>query len=453
MNSSNKTYDLWNYRKIVTKEDIKQLLGDEKINITSRIQLLTPAVATDLKNDAQSGGRGVVSYMSLVDGADTKKTEYSEYIENQSKIMKDIGVWKPVIPNMEILPKFSWFLQFKFILEKPMISKDNEIFYIIDNPVCKEKIFKVPMYPASSWKGRLRWVASKNWIEYDRSAEGRLRLSLLFGDETGEEEVRGLSAYLDTAHHESKTQYREMLKQAFGIGSDEDMPHHAGKLYFYPTFFNHIGLEVINPHDRKTRAGTKPIYFECVRRGADGYFSLLFVPRDNSDYSVIGIIQDIRVTLNALSDMFLLYGFGAKTASGFGIAKPEIVDGRLILRAKGLETSQKEIDKPQPPEESYGKYLNEDGSVKEEFRGSGDAGLLSRTEYGKKGKQLGAGSRGEFKEFRHWYGAHGEQWQKYLKSRDAPASEWPIWTFTDFEELVKLADQIESSLNQQEESQ
>ena len=452
MNSSNKTYDLWNYRKIVTKEDIKQLLGDEKINITSRIQLLTPAVATDLKNDAQSGDRGVVSYMSLVDGADTKKTEYSEYIENQSKIMKDIGVWKPVIPNMEILPKFSWFLQFKFILEKPMISKDNEIFYIIDNPVCKEKIFKVPMYPASSWKGRLRWVASKNWIEYDRSAEGRLRLSLLFGDETGEEEVRGLSAYLDTAHHESKTQYREMLKQAFGIGSDEDMPHHAGKLYFYPTFFNHIGLEVINPHDRKTRAGTKPIYFECVRRGADGYFSLLFVPRDNSDYSVIGVIQDIRIILKAMADMFLLYGFGAKTSSGFGIAKPEIVDGRLILRAKGLETSQKEIDKPQPPED-FKEFLNEDGSVREIFRGSGKAGLLSDNEYGKKKEKLSDVSGRKFKRFRRWCDENKEQRQKYLKSRDAPASEWPIWTFTDFEELVKLADQIESSLNQQEESQ
>ncbi|RZN14849.1 MAG: hypothetical protein EF812_04345 [Methanosarcinales archaeon] len=452
MNSSNKTHDLWNYRKIVTEEDIKQLLGDEKINVPSRIQLLTPAVATDLKDHARSGDRGVVSYMSLVDNADTKKTEYSysKYIENKSEIMKDIGVWKPVIPNMEILPRFSWFLQFKFILEKSMTSKDDEIFYIIDNPVCKEKIFKVPMYPASSWKGRLRWVASKNWIEHDGSAEGRLRLSLLFGDETGEEGGRGLSVYLDNAHNESKAQYRKMLKQVFGIGSNEDMPHHAGKLYFYPTFFNRIGLEVINPHDRKTRAGTKPIYFECVPMGADGHFSLLFVPRDNSDYSVIGVIQDIRFTLKALSDMFLLYGFGAKTSSGFGVAKPDLTEGNIILKAVGIEANQKEIEKPQPPEEVYEKYLNENGSVKEEFRGSGKAGLLSSPEYHEKGNQLGGGGFKEFGRFKQWYVKSSERWQKHLKSKDAPAPEWPNWTFSSFKELAELAEQIEKSLNPQE---
>ena len=46
------------------------------------------------------------------------------------------------------------------------------------------------------------------------------------------------------------------------------------------TFFDLIDVEVINPHSRKTRAGTHPIYLECVPQGAKGTFSLLYVPFD-----------------------------------------------------------------------------------------------------------------------------------------------------------------------------
>lgn len=103
-----------------------------------------------------------------------------------------------------MLPAHSAFLQFQFSLASPYISRDDEIFHINDNPVRKDKVFKVPMVAGTSWKGNLRWIATHllvlRWHETqdtEQLAEGRFRLTLLFGDEVGEGENRGLTKYLD----------------------------------------------------------------------------------------------------------------------------------------------------------------------------------------------------------------------------------------------------------------
>ena len=43
------------------------------------------------------------------------------------------------------LPKHSFAIWFKFKLEAPYFSKDDDEFYIIQNPILKETNFKVPM--------------------------------------------------------------------------------------------------------------------------------------------------------------------------------------------------------------------------------------------------------------------------------------------------------------------
>lgn len=104
----------------------------------------------------------------------------------------------------------------------------------------------------------------------------------------------------------------------------------------YPTFFDLIDVEVINPHSRKTKAGTHPIYLECVPTGAKGTFSLLYVPFD-----LIGRPQeevctqaerDLNVVAEAVSAMMLDYGFSAKRTSGYGTAEDEISDGVVWTR-------------------------------------------------------------------------------------------------------------------------
>ncbi len=321
--------------------------------------------------------------------------------------------------DFSYLPEYSFTLQFTFTLEKPYISRDEQDFYIIDNPIRKDRVFGLPYVAPSSWKGSLRAALWQNGHEAENDGIRRI-----FGNER-------------------TTKEQEELK--------------AGRLHIFPTFFKEKDLEVINPHDRKTRVGKNPIFIESVPKDASSLFTLLYVP-----FNLIGkeekkikkqVSEDIQLLVSGLKAMFMDYGFGAKTSSGYGIAKSDLTEGNIILKAVGIETSQEEDTKIHEPEESFKKYLNENGSVKEDFKDSGDVSLLTNPEYGERGQQLGGGSLKEFKRFRRWYKDYGVEWQKHFKYRDILAPEWPIWTFTDFEELVKLADQIESSLNQQEESQ
>lgn len=309
--------------------------------------------------------------------------------------------------NLSILPKYSFAIQFNFRLAKPYISKDEQEFYIIDNPIRKDKVFGLPFVAPSSWKGSLR---SALWqLGYKEENE---HIQRLFGNERATE---GESSF------------------------------QKGRLHIYPTFFNKKSLEVINPHDREKRTGSKPIYFESVPIDVKGVFSLLCIPFDKLGEEIPHqATSDLKLLCEGLHAMFMVYGFGAKTSSGFGTAESELTDGKIVLNVKDIETSKKKEVQIQPSDKSFEKYLNVDGSVKEKFKGSGEAGLLSNDKYGKMKQQLGGGNFSEFKRFRHWYGQYAEQWQKHLQSKSAPKPDWPTWTFKNFDELQKQAEEIRS---------
>lgn len=52
-------------------------------------------------------------------------------------------------PEIGDFPPDSWFLTITFNLDKPYLSKDDRELYIIDNPVKKEWVFRVPYIAAS----------------------------------------------------------------------------------------------------------------------------------------------------------------------------------------------------------------------------------------------------------------------------------------------------------------
>ncbi|CAD7774099.1 hypothetical protein FHEFKHOI_01503 [Candidatus Methanoperedenaceae archaeon GB50] len=311
--------------------------------------------------------------------------------------------------NISVLPKYSFLIQFKFTLEKPYISRDEQEFYIIDNPIRKDKVFGLPYVASTSWKGSLRAALWQNGHKEDD-----VQINRIFGNKREIEE-----------HTELK----------------------AGRLHLFPTFFDRIGLEIINPHDKERRVGEYPIRIEAVPGGTSGIFTLLYVPFDligkNEEEFNNQISKDVWIIAQGLKAMFRDYGFGAKTSSGFGIAKPELTEGKLALKVEGIDINQKEEATIQEPEDGFKKYLNSDGIVKEEFKGSGDAGLLSNNEYSETGEKYGGGSLTEFKKFRRWYGRYGEKWQQQLKNTHA---EWPIWWFESFDELVNVATEIKESL-------
>ena len=246
-------------------------------------------------------------------------------------------VINPFPPDLSIFPPGSWAIQISFTLRKPYISRDDTDFYILDNPVKKEWVFKVPYVAPSQWKGALRAAMVRQLVEWWQSqdtknpkefARRRFRMVLLFGDEKGEESgsIKGLAKYLDeVGGDETARLFREKVRKYFGIPEDKPMPHFQGYLHFYPTFFDKIGMEVINPHDRKTGTSAKgPIYFECVPAGTRGVFTVLYVPSDLSDKPEEAQNQakrDLKAVLRGLYAMFKRYGFGAKTSSGYGVVK------------------------------------------------------------------------------------------------------------------------------------
>lgn len=212
------------------------------------------------------------------------------------------------LPVLDNLPANSFLIHFTFTLQKPYLSKDDNEFHIIDNPLAREKVFRWPMVRPSGWKGSLRHALWQLGYQEDNE-----QIQRIFGETRGD----------DTGQ--------------------------AGRLYLYPTFFNQSGLEIINPHDRENRVGKNPILLECVSVGATGTFTLLYVPFDRIGEDTQEIRQqvadDLQLVAEGIQAMMTTYGFGAKTSSGFGLAADSLQGGRL--QVAGLEAPE-EAPPPQP---------------------------------------------------------------------------------------------------------
>mgnify|MGYP001116825348 CR=1 FL=1 len=274
----------------------------------------------------------------------------------------------PALPDLASLPACSFALQFTFTLLKPYLSQDDTDWHILDNPVKKDKVFGLPMVAPTGWKGALRAAMTQelaSGLNEDEQENGsdfvkrRLWLYRLFGNEDAsiaaflnralarhrvgplpedaddrqrEEWQKRIAAETERAAQEFDVLLRE---QGYRRGNVEGF---QGRLRFYPTFFTQTGLEVINPHSRESGAGKHPLYFECVPIGAQGTFTLLYVPFDlmgePADKAHTELANDLTAVAEGIGAMLTIYGFGAKTSSGFGVTDNQVTDGRLTVRTE-----------------------------------------------------------------------------------------------------------------------
>ncbi len=170
-------------------------------------------------------------------------------------------------------PQPATLIKINFTLKTPYISRDDNEFYFMDNPVIKEKVYRVPMVRATGWKGMLRhscfqsfWqkhkidiqtigtmpIEDKQRLREEDFNNFRFQLLNLFGTENdwGEMIWNGIYADLGLTQENFLTKY----KKRFG----EKNEGLQGRLYFYPTFFDNgindlLDYQLINPHDRKYR--------------------------------------------------------------------------------------------------------------------------------------------------------------------------------------------------------
>ncbi|WP_202319135.1 RAMP superfamily CRISPR-associated protein [Archaeoglobus neptunius] len=275
--------------------------------------------------------------------------------------------------NPENLPSYATYIQIRFILKKPYLSKDDDEFYIIDNPIVKDRVFKLPMVRATTWKGALRFAAIKvfeDWI-YEKLTESKLekrivfreraKIVKLFGNEKdSQEEYLGKLCLLAI---EGKLPAGEKLKEEVVKINKEfekwlidekivskDIPSRSGRLFFYPTFFDEISLDVITPLSRETRTpvrGRGPIYFEIAPDGAEGIFRLLYYPFDLVAKGMLDEIEnemkeDLNFLAKALQKMFYEIGFSAKKTSGFGVISE--FNGNVLIPFKNINSNFKSFD-------------------------------------------------------------------------------------------------------------
>jgi len=268
------------------------------------------------------------------------------------------------------LPKHSFAIWFKFKLKAPYFSKDDDEFYIIQNPILKETNFKVPMIRGSGWKGALASAFRElindktNPDNKGTKVESFLRV---FG--AGSDSIKAIESYIfdkskdlkkakekllefilfelglevdrdlinEVKNISSKDKLLDVIKNKLSkrLGNNhKDLPlefqTHKGRVIFYPTYFDKLSLEIMNPHDRRKRAGTTPIHYEVVPAETEGIFQIVYIPYDRiltkDEELKEEVEQDLEMLCEAIEKLAEV-GVGAKTKLGWG--KFEIEDIRV----------------------------------------------------------------------------------------------------------------------------
>ena len=211
--------------------------------------------------------------------------------QNALSLPFELDPWPP-----ELLHRSWRALEVEFELLTPWYSKDERLFHVLDNPVRKDRVFGVPFMAAASWKGMLRWACRMQADLRQHRGEGK--------------------------------RFDDWILHLFGNEKGEEKNFHQGALVFYPTWFDKIGFEVINPHDRSRRAGTQPIYYEVVpgrrpgQEGGKGSLRLLYAPWPGMKDSPAPE-EWLPKLLKAIEDLLERYGISAKRTVGWGTAKIE----------------------------------------------------------------------------------------------------------------------------------
>ncbi|MGQ9631547.1 MAG: RAMP superfamily CRISPR-associated protein [bacterium] len=314
-------YDLYASYLCRSDDDVRKIVGDhcqaphrELQSIYARIQLLSLSIVERCREYAKSGhykyGGG---YKSLLHTRQADSPYTKELIRPALENLREMGIYPPSV-EISSLPRGTTFIQFPFVLAKPYMSRGTEELYIHENPIVKEATFKVPMVQSSSWKGIMRKV---------------VRIAI---------QDRGLP--------------EETLDDLFGNEGDLSENYEnakQGELFFYPTFFDKIDLDVINPHGRKTRSGKNPILIEMAPPGAAGVFSLLYCPFsliEASDSELNERLSQILPLLaTSIREMMTDYGFSAKRTKGYGAVRDELsgcgLEGGFVVISKIMEDEQR----------------------------------------------------------------------------------------------------------------
>lgn len=375
------------------------------------------------------------------------KGEYAAYISQQLRDFRCL-LTRDLSSAIDYLPDGAMSLQCQVQLARPFLSIDDTAYYICDNPLRKERVFRLPEMPATGWKGALRAAAVRLLARDSEAltatafAERRFRLTKLFGTEKDDADRE--SFLDDVGGGDAATRYRQLYE---GHAKDG---HIAGRLRFFATFFDRVGVEVINPHDRRKRAGKYPIFFEAAAVDAKGTFKLLYVPFDlvgRPSHQILSETSaDIGLLGPAVIAMLTEYGFGGKTSSGYGVASDELAGaGQLVLKVKDpLHEEPAEQSSDQGKNEKLRRYWKAENQLRDEFLDA-NGELISENRYAEYvtslGQQYTEPNKRLYAKARKWWQREGRALAQQPVEEHAPEAEEPPqeqWIEREFGSLAEM---------------
>ena len=214
-------------------------------------------------------------------------------------------------------PRYSARLLLSFKLLTPLITKDDDPFYLFDNPARKDHLLGLPYLSAASLKGlsadayQRAFPNPRPWPELGKDDPDRTR------------------AFRHADSH---------AKRLFGIADDgvkienENNPSEKGRLHFSPVWFNQLQLLVMNPGNPANATGTLPIQFEAIAPNQTGILEVVyFNPHGIKDSDETTARADLARWLAAVATWWPVLGLGAKRLAGYGAIRIE----KVTLQAVG----------------------------------------------------------------------------------------------------------------------
>jgi len=212
--------------------------------------------------------------------------------------------------DVALLPEYSAAVTLRFQLLAPLLTRDDDAFYLFDNPVRKDHISGVPLLAAASVKGLAADAFQRGFPpELDWKSLGR-------------------------NDQERKTAYRRksaLARRLFGVASDDkECESEAGRLHFAPVWFSHVQYLVMNPTRQDgSGIGTQPIQFEAVSpvdekgRPVQGEIAFFyFNPAGAKQADEATARTDLACLVGALAAWWPALGLGAKRLAGYGAIAP-----------------------------------------------------------------------------------------------------------------------------------
>lgn len=342
--------DFYAANAIRTSKDMIELKNRPDLDVFARIKLATSGYADDFL-------KGAARELYLMLGHDQYGNMNIFQRDGLNNILAELAM--PLLPdafgfmNLSVLNDVHvpfFLIEFNFKLKSSLLTRDEAAHYPVENPVRKDYALKLPVLNSTSWKGLLRNAflvhhvfPALNKLEKTNADDARLRyfdkrfqMLRLFGTE---------KEFENSSKNDNTPDFKkEVIEKIYPELSEKDkkekeIPNLSGSLFSYPTLFNQIEIEMINPHDSLRRVGTQPIHLEMVPSGSEGLFRLFYlqhVPLMLQNVSSEEIArEDLKAVTAAINMLFIESGISAKRTSGKGEVHPKFAikeghTGRIV---------------------------------------------------------------------------------------------------------------------------